>query len=146
MAWIGGKRPRIRLVTLMVLIALIAVGLSFPVWYRASYERRHQDAWKRPLTMNIHRHETLEGVCLRIKRETAEFRLERGLMIYADPVGLQEAGITFESPVGQDHDATDVPAGVLLSRVLKPIGLACKLQDGLVTVTSKESLDVPLAP
>jgi hypothetical protein len=141
------KRPRIRLVTLMGAIALIAVGLALPVWYRTWYARRFQDAWKRPISMHIAQSDSLETILMRIKLETADFRLESGLPIYVDPIGLQEAEATMHSLAGRDHDATGVPAGVLLNRVLKPMGLACKLHPyGLVEVTSIESLDVPLEP
>jgi hypothetical protein len=126
----------------MVLIALIAVGLHYWKWTQQGLE----DAWYGAVRMHVGKGESLEGVLKRLKVLSVSSRLPNGLPIYVDPIGLQEAEKTLAMAPGSDFDARGEPLNAFLNRVLEPMGLACKLQNGLVTVTSKESLDVPLAP
>jgi len=142
MAWIGWRRPRTRLVTLMIVIALIAVGLRYWKWTQQGLE----DAWYGPVTMHVGGNTPLLDVLKRLKVRSVSSRVPNGLSFYVDPVGLQEANTTLAMAPGSDFDARGEPLNIFLNRILEPMGLACDLQNGLVTVTSKESLDVPLAP
>jgi hypothetical protein len=136
------KRPRINLLTLMIVIALIALGL----WYWNWTQRGVQDAWYGRITMHVARDESLEDVLKRLKVMSISSRVPNGLPIYVDPIGLQEADATMMTTPGSDLDAKGESLKVFLNRVLKPMGLVSQLRDGLVTVTSKESLDELIAP
>jgi hypothetical protein len=83
----------------------------------------------------------LEDVLKFIKQATARPG-DSGLRIYVDPVGLQEAETTMQSPVSVDVKGE--PLKVALRKVLKPLHLTYTVKDGLLTVTSEWSEDAPL--
>jgi hypothetical protein len=147
----------------MLLIALIANGLRVSAWFadaglrapkwweiywleRAAREREKavRDAWDGPVAIHVTPREDLESVLQRLKAAMIRPRLERGPWIYVDTGGLQEAGRTLGSPVGTDLDARGMPAREFLGIVLRPLGLACKLHEEAVMVTSSESIDEPV--
>ncbi len=64
------------------------------------------------------------------------------LPIYIDPVGLPEAQKTRTSAV--TVPALPQPIGKTLSDVLKPLGMAYLIKDGMLMITSKEAVDKPL--
>ena len=161
------KWPRARLFWVMILIALIAVSLRLPVWFEVAAFRplawwetyRHQkaahDAWKRrekavhdawsgPIAIRVTRQDDLGSILAHFKAATTREGLGRGLDISVDPGGLREAGQFMASPLGIDLDAKSMPAREFLEIVLKPLGLACKLEDGAVMVTSEKSLAEPI--
>jgi hypothetical protein len=86
----------------------------------------------------------LEDALETVKTATKGEALPNGLPIYVDPVGLQEAERTMISEV------TLVTAGKplkdALRAALEPLGLTYVAKDGLVTITSLESEDVPIVP
>jgi hypothetical protein len=86
-------------------------------------------------------HDNLGTVLARFKAATAQPRLKHGLWIYVDTGGLLEAGRSLESPLGTYLDAKKMPAREFLKTALEPLGLACKLQDGAVMVTSRTSIN-----
>jgi len=151
-----GKWPRVHLVQVMVLVAVIAISLRVPVWWAEAglrapdwwetywREKPARDAWGSPVTIRVTGQDDLGSVLARFKAATARPGLRRGLWIYVDTGGLLEAGRTLGSPIGIDVDARRLPAREFLAIVLKPIGLACKLQDAKVMVTSEKSLDEPI--
>jgi hypothetical protein len=67
---------------------------------------------------------------------------DNGVPVYVDPVGLLEAGATMKSPVSVH--VSGVPLRSTLTWLLDPLGLTYTVKDGLLTVTSKESLDEDL--
>jgi hypothetical protein len=152
---LGIKCPRVRLVWGMVLIALIAVALRVPVWMEAigprgpawweTYwrEKPARDAWSSPVMVRVTRQDDLGSALARFKTATARPGLGQGLWIHVDTGGIHEAGRTLVSPLRNDLDVGGMPARKFLGLVLKPLGLAFKLQEGQVMVTSKESLDEP---
>jgi hypothetical protein len=88
-------------------------------------------------------HETpLEDVLKSIKAATAGPD-DHGIPIYVDPVGLQEAEKTMLSPVTLDLEG--VPLRTSLRLLLKQLGLVYTVHDGLLTITSEESVDRPVA-
>ena len=90
------------------------------------------------MTISVTRQDDLGSVLARFKAATAHPRLRYGLRIYVDTGVLQEAGRAMASPLGSDLDARGIPAREFLGTVLKPLGLACKLHDGAVMVTSEK--------
>jgi hypothetical protein len=136
------QRPRFRLVTLMIAIALIALGLWVPVCWRNGLN----DTWNGPVAIQVSRSDTLEDVLKRLRVATRGFRVKNGMPIYVDPIGLDEAGITLSAKITSDLDSTGLTVKQFLNRILQPMGLAAKLDAGIVAITSKESMDTPLEP
>jgi hypothetical protein len=149
------KWPRVRLAQVMIVIALIAVVLRVPAWlekigprgpawWEAYWrEKPARDTWSGSVTIQVKQEDDLASVLARFKSATARPGLRHGLRIYVDTGGLHEAGRTLVSPLGTDLDAEGMPAREFLGLVLKPLGLACKFQEGKVMVTSEKSLDEP---
>ncbi len=84
----------------------------------------------------------LEEVLKFIKKST-QGPNDGGLAIYVDPIGLQEAEKTMSSPVSVDSKEKE-PLRESLTRLLKSLGLAYEVKNGLLMITSLESLDVDL--
>ena len=90
--------------------------------------------------------QTLSSVLIHIKRRaggTVKGILWNGVPIYVDPVGLQEAEVTMNTPVTVPPTA-GAPAKVILERALAQLKLDYVVKDGLLTVTSKEAADKPI--
>jgi hypothetical protein len=145
--------PRFHLHHVMVLIALIAISLRTAGWLQSivlrapdwwvTYwrEKPARDAWGGPITIHVAGNDKLGTVLGRFQAATAHPRLRYGLRIYIDGGGLDEAGRSLESPTGTEIIISGMPAHKLLRTALEPLGLACKLQDGAVMVTSRMSID-----
>jgi hypothetical protein len=88
----------------------------------------------------------LEDVLKYIRSATAG--KEKGddpIQIYVDPVGLQEAEKTEQSPVKLSME--NIPLSTSLGLLLKQLGLAYHVQkDGLLVITSRDSDDRPIEP
>jgi hypothetical protein len=80
----------------------------------------------------------LEDV-LKFIKKASQGAKDNGIPIYVDPIGLQEAEKTMKSPVSIDAKAE--PLKLSLQRLLKSVGLAYTVKDGLLTITSERSLD-----
>ncbi len=63
----------------------------------------------------------------------------KGIPIYVDPIGLQEADKTLWSTLRLDLDLDGVPLRTSLQLCLKQIDLAYSVKDGLLFITSLES-------
>jgi hypothetical protein len=154
------KWYRVRLIHVMVLIALIAIGHRVPHWWteaglgvpdwwsarraeRAAHlrEKAARDAWSGPVAIRVTSQDELGTMLDQFQSATARPGLSRGLIVCVDIAALPEAGQTLASPVRTDLDASGMPARDFLGIVLEPLGLACKLQDGMVMVTSRKSVD-----
>jgi hypothetical protein len=81
----------------------------------------------------------LEDVIKYIRSATKGPNFSEGIPIYVDPLGLQEAVKTMASPVVLD--VKDVPLRTSLKVMLKQLGLAFEVKDGLLSITSQESID-----
>jgi hypothetical protein len=80
---------------------------------------------------------TLALLLREIKRETRNGVLPDGIPIYVDPIGLQEAGVTMNSPV--TVSSKDVPIRKALADALGQLKLCYVVKDGWMLITSKES-------
>jgi hypothetical protein len=126
---------------LMVAVAaILSLGVGKPLWDRAQREKPVRDAWNGPVSLRVTSGDDLGSVLGRFKAATAHHRLQRGLRVFVDIGALHEAGRTLASPLGTEIDAKGMPARDILASVLKPLGSACKLQEGKVMVTSVGSL------
>jgi hypothetical protein len=154
---------RIRLVTLILLIAILAQGLALYVQHRRTEQLRsalflyrnhaqeemlhtlekeydfYLSGWKPAYGKAM----PLEDVLKMVKTRTKGTWMPNGFPIYVDPIGLQEAEKTMMTPVGTDPADGPLPLGDHLRRILKPMGLAYKVEDGLLVITSEEAMDVP---
>ncbi len=154
---------RIRLVTLILLIVIIAQGLALYVQHRRAeqlrsalllYRNHAQEEMLDTLEEEYDFAETgwgpaygkampLEDVLMMVKRRTKGTWLPKGFPIYVDPVGLEEAGKTMTSPVGTEPAKGPLRLGDHLRRILKPMGLAYEVKYGLLMITSEEATDAP---
>ncbi|MDG3006953.1 RNA polymerase sigma factor [Paludisphaera mucosa] len=64
------------------------------------------------------------------------------LPVYVDPVGIQDAGATLDSPVSIDLE--DVPLKLSLRLMLKQLGLAYCVRDGVLIISSLEGIQQEL--
>jgi len=91
--------------------------------------------------MNFPNETPLEEV-LRYVKEATKGKDTKGIPIYVDPAGLQEAEKTMSSPVTIDLDGITLASSLKL--VLKQIGLAYYVQpDGLLVITSESDEEIP---
>jgi hypothetical protein len=94
-------------------------------------------ALAKPIPMRFPHETPLEDVLKYIKSATAGPD-DTGIPIYVDPVGLHEARKTMTSPVTLDLEG--VPLGTTLKFVLKQLGLAYEVKDGLLSITSDPTI------
>jgi hypothetical protein len=153
---------RIRLVTLILLIVIIAQGLALYVQHRRMklirsallvYRNRAQEAILDRLQeegdfdanrgRSYDKETPLEDVLKLVKKRTTGTWLPTGIPIYVDPVGLQEAEKIMSTPVGTDPADGPLPLGDHLRRILKPMGLTYQVRQGLLIITSEEAADRP---
>ncbi len=81
----------------------------------------------------------LEDVIKYIRSCTKSATFPEGIPIYVDPIGLQEAEKTKISPV--TFDIKQVALRTSLALMLKQLAMGYQVKDGLLTITSQESLD-----
>ena len=65
--------------------------------------------------------------------------MSKGIPIYVDPIGMQEAEKSLNSTIQIDLEG--VPLRRTLQLALKQLGLAYFVDDGMIYITSQESLD-----
>ncbi len=93
-----------------------------------------------PVPMNFQNETPLEDVLKYIKQAT-QGPSDSGIPIYVDPVGLQEAEKTMTSPITLDLEG--VPLKTTLRLMLKQLGLTYTVKDGMLTISSSSSEDMP---
>ena len=86
---------------------------------------------EQPIPIKFPKNTPLEDVLKFIKSATAGPH-DVGIPIYIDPVSLQDAGKTMQSPVTLDIEG--VPLWTTLRLLLKQLGLAYQVKDGLLTI------------
>jgi hypothetical protein len=93
-----------------------------------------------PVSMSFANETPLEDVLKYVKAASVGPN-DSGIPIYVDPVGLQEADRTLRSTVTLDLEG--VPLKTTLRLLLKQLGLAYTVGDGLLTITSESSANTP---
>jgi hypothetical protein len=86
----------------------------------------------------------LDDILKHIKQSTTSSEFPNGIPIYVDPLGLQEAEKSLTSTVQIDLEG--VPLRRTLQLVLKQLGLAYIVEDGMIYITSQESQLTHLEP
>ena len=85
----------------------------------------------------------LEEVIKYVRSSTRGPAFPDGVPIYVDPLGLQEAERSLNSTVTMD--VSQVPLKTSLRLLLKQLGLAYQVKDGLLTIIAIDSMDQPYA-
>jgi hypothetical protein len=83
---------------------------------------------------------SLDDVLKHIKKATSRGQDGKGIPIYVDPVGLQEAEKTLTTPIS--FTAKGEPLESSLERLLRSIDLTYVVKDGFLMVTSRSSDDL----
>jgi RNA polymerase sigma factor (sigma-70 family) len=96
------------------------------------------------LALNFPNDTPLEDVLKYLRENTKSQEFPKGVPIYVDPLGLQEAEKTLSSPVQIDLDG--VPLRRTLQLMLAQIGLIYHVEDGMIYITSPSSEQTPLPP
>jgi len=86
----------------------------------------------------------LGDVLKHIKEATKSSEMPNGIPIYVDPIGLQEAEKSLTSTITIDLEG--VPLRVTLRLLLKQLGLAYMVKDGMLYITSEDSYDQMIIP
>jgi hypothetical protein len=86
-----------------------------------------------PVSFSFANPTPLEDILKYIKAATTGAK-DSGIAIYVDPKGLEEAGVTPQSPV--EIDVEGVPLKTTLRLALKQVGLAYCVKDGLLMISS----------
>jgi RNA polymerase sigma factor (sigma-70 family) len=97
-----------------------------------------------PILMKFPDDTALEDILKHVKDSTKSPELPKGIPIYIDPIGLQEAEKTMTSTVTIDLDG--VPLRRTLQLILAQLGLVYMIEDGMLYITSQEAADQPLKP
>jgi hypothetical protein len=107
----------------------------------AAANARVHDALEQPVPMRFPKDTPLEDVLKYIKAQTRGPD-GKGIPIYVDPIGLQDAERSMSSTVQIDVDG--VALRTTLRLCLDQQGLGYSIRDGLVLITSKESALTPV--
>ncbi len=105
---------------------------------------KNQETFKRlerPVTLSFPEETPLDAVLRQIK-EVSKGQDGKKVPIYVDPIGMQEAEKTMQSPVTIDLE--DVPLRFSLRLILKQLGLAYCIRDGVVIISSVEGIQQEL--
>jgi RNA polymerase sigma factor (sigma-70 family) len=94
-----------------------------------------------PISMSFTNETPLEDVLKYIKAATTT-QTYTGIPIYVDPKGLKEAEATLQSPIALDLDG--VPLKTTLRLMLKQIGLAFCVRDGVLMISSVQGINEEL--
>jgi hypothetical protein len=97
------------------------------------------EALKKRIPMPFKEEIPFEEVIAYIIKESKTPALPNGIPIYVDPIGLNEADKTMQSPVSLDLEGVALRKSLKL--VLDQLGLVYNVKDGLLTITSSNSED-----
>ena len=151
--FLGWLRPRL---TTLLLLTII-VGLSVTVVLQHDQETRLRSALRmarnasdeairlaldRQFIGSFATPTTLNGLLSGIRNRTRGGFMWQGVPIYVDPIGLEEAGKSMDSPVTISHRAGSLKD--VLEEGLDSLGLDYVIRDGFMMVTSKDAIDKPL--
>jgi hypothetical protein len=94
-----------------------------------------------PISMSFSSDTALEDVLKYIKQATSVPN-SNGIPIYVDPKGLKDADATLQSPIRLDLEG--VPLKTTLRLMLKQIGLAYCIRDGVLIISSVQGINEEL--
>jgi hypothetical protein len=145
---------RIRLSTLILLIVIVAMGFGLVAQQRREarlnaalslYRDRANEAilemLDQPIAVDYTDKSTLDDVLKQIRVLSRGARLTKGIPIYIDPIGLQEAQQSLIAPIQAPFPRGDLPLREQLRRILKPLSLSFSVASGYLMITSEDSMD-----
>ena len=119
------------------------------IYYPAPLTAEAARTWmklQQKMGMNFPNDTPLEDVLKSIREATGgKEKGDAPIPIYVDPVGLQEAEKTEQSPVKLNLEG--IPLATSLELMLKQLGLTYYVhKDGLLVITSRDSTEIPSEP
>jgi len=120
----------------------VANGLRTGPGSTTAANARIHEALKQHVPMHVREEIPLEDVLESIQKAMRDAD-GKGIPIYVDPIGLQEADKTMTSTV-RNINVDGVPLRTSLRLCLAQLDLAYRVQDGLLLITSEESQDTSL--
>jgi hypothetical protein len=116
--------------------------------YRNYRQEGMYDALDQPVALTYPDGASLDVVLKAVRMRTSKNpkmpKIPVGIPIYVDPIGLQEAEVSLNSPVKRPPSADTMAFGEHLRRVLESVGLGYIVKDGYIMITSGDSIDVPV--
>ena len=122
-------------------IAQLSAALS--TWEKNPKNDAIFKALDEPISMNFAKETALEFVLKFIKKRTAEKSGHPPIPIYVDPLGLQQAERSMNSTVIMDLEG--VPLKTSLRLMLKQLGMAYCVRDGVLIISSVQGVREELA-
>ena len=149
--WLKTKM-RLRLSTLILLIIIFGMAVTLALQQqrearlRSALRSARNAASDKAILMALNQpfdakpipRPTLALLLQEIKRVTRNGVLWDGIPIFVDPIGLQEAGVTMNSPVTVSSKAVTIRKA--LQDALGQLKLVYTVKDGFMMITSKESI------
>jgi hypothetical protein len=148
-------RGRLRLSTLILLIIIFGMAVTLILQQRREARLRSalrsarnaneeaiRVALNQPLDLKLIPKLTLALLLTEIKRVTRNGVLWDVIPFFVDPIGMQEAERSMNSPVTVSSQS--VPIKEALDEALSQLKLDYVVRDGFLWITSKESIDKPL--
>jgi RNA polymerase sigma factor (sigma-70 family) len=136
----GEFRSRLEIAVLDAALADFEKGKD--VGGGAIQEESVRQRLEKPLAMSFANPTPLDDVLKYIKAETTDPK-NKPIPIYVDPKGLGEVAATMSSPVTIDLDG--VPLKMSLRLMLKQLGLAYCVRDGVIIISSVQGVREELA-
>lgn len=86
----------------------------------------------------------LEEILIYFRKQTITPEFPNGIPMYVDPIGLQEAEKTTNSPVTLDVER--IPLKTAIRLILEQVGMIYEVDSGVLRITSANSDRSPLTP
>ena len=133
MAMMGGRGGRQRISSRAIVSSATALALRD----KNPNSKQIHSSLELPVSMSFAAETPLEDILKYIKQATTTPKYV-GIQIYVDPAGLREAAATTHSTVQVDFEG--VPLKTSLRLMLKQLGLAYCVRDGLLIISSPEGI------
>ncbi|MHC5542656.1 RNA polymerase sigma factor, partial [Singulisphaera rosea] len=105
--------------------------------YSESQTEAILDSLDRPVSAQFPNETPLEEFVKYVKVQTRTSTMPKGIPIYVDPLGLQEAEKTMASTITIDLES--IPLRVCVGLALKQLGLEYRVRDGVMIIGSADS-------
>jgi RNA polymerase sigma factor (sigma-70 family) len=126
----GGRNPRALYLSIVTTASELAIEDKNP---KSAQIRKKLEE---PISMSFNEETPLEDVLKYIRQATTS-KTYSGIPIYIDPQGLSDAGITMASTV-RHMDLEGIPLKTTLRLMLRQLGLAFCLRDGVLMISSPQ--------
>ena len=128
----GGRNPRALFLDIATNSSELAVLDKHP---RSQQVRKKLEE---PISMSFNEETPLEDIVKYIKQVTTS-KTYPGIPIYIDPLGLKDANVTVASTV-RYMDLEGIPLKTTLRLMLKQVGLAYCIRDGVLIISSPQGI------